>query len=177
MPTFDASNSECFVYVYRDGVLSAIGHDLKLRVTEFTLTGEQQPLSIRAEFRADSLRVIGVLKDGVVNEHEPSKQDKQDIEKTIIHNILEAQKYPLISFRSTTVEKAADQQYQISGRLDLHGMTRVLNFTGTQREGRAEITVSVHQPDFDIKPYRAFMGTLRVKPGVLVEVIVPFTLD
>ena len=104
MPPFDASNSECFVYVYREGILSAVGHDLQLRVTEFTLVGEQEPLSIHAEFRADSLRVIGVLKNGVVNENEPSAQNKQEIENNIVRDVLETQKYPLISFHSTVIE-------------------------------------------------------------------------
>jgi hypothetical protein len=177
MAKFDASNSECFVYVYREGVLSAVGHDLKLRVTAFTLTGEQEPLSILAEFRADSLRVLGALKNGAVNENALSVSEKQEIEKNIAHDVLEAQKYPIISFHSTAVEKAEDHQYRINGRLNLHGMTRMLNFTGEQRVGRAEIKVSVHQPDFDIKPYRTFMGALRVKPDVLVELAVPFTFD
>lgn len=177
MAKIDVSNSECFIYVYREGVLSAIGHDLKLRVREFTLMSEQEPLSILAEFRADSLHVIGTLKNGAVNENEPSAQDKQEIEKNIAHDVLEAQKYPIISFHSTAVEKAGDHQYRISGRLNLHGMTRMLNFTVEQRSGRAEIKVSVHQSDFGIKPYRTFMGALRVKPDVLVELAVPFTFD
>ena len=177
MPKFDASNSECFVYVYREGVLAAVGHDLKLRVREFTLMSEQEPLSILAEFHADSLRVIGALKNGTVNENEPSAQDKQEIEKNIARDVLEAQKYPIISFHSTAVEKAGDHQYRISGQLDLHGVTRMFNFTVEQRSGRAEIKVSVHQSDFGIKPYGMFMGALRVKPDVLVEIAVPFTFD
>jgi YceI-like domain len=175
MPTFDASNSECFVYVYREGILSAVGHDLKLRVTEFTLVGEQEPLSIHGEFRANSLRVIGALRNGMVNEHEPSAQDKQEIENSIARDVLETQKYPMISFHSTAVEKAGDHQYRVSGRLDLHGVIRMLNCTVAQKSGWAETTVSVHQPDFNITPYRAFLGTLRVKPGVRVEMRVPFT--
>lgn len=177
MPKFDASNSECFIYVYREGILSAVGHDLKLRVTKFTLVGKQEPLSIHAEFRADSLRVIGALKNGAVNENEPSAQDKQEIENNITRDVLETQKYPIISFHSTAIGKAGDHQYRISGRLDLHGVTRMLNFTVEQKSGRTETTVSVHQSDFDITPYRAFLGTLRVKPDVRVEIAVPFTFD
>lgn len=177
MPTFDTSNSECFVYVYREGVLSVVGHDLKLRVTDFTVVGEEEPLSIHAEFRADSLRVIGAVKDGAVNERALSTQDRQQIEKNIAHDVLEIQKYPLISFRSTAIEKSGDHLYRISGRLELHGVTRMLNFTVEQKEGRADTNISVHQPDFDIVPYRTFMGALRVKPNVLVEIGVPFTFD
>jgi hypothetical protein len=177
MPTFDASNSECFVYVYREGILSAVGHDLKLRVTEFTLVGEREPLSIHAEFRADSLRVIGAFKNGAVNENEISAQDKQEIENNIARDVLETQKYPMISFYSTAIEKASDHQYRMSGRLELHGVTRMLNCTVAQKLGRAETSVSVHQSDFGIRPYRAFLGALRVKPDVRVEITVPFTFD
>lgn len=177
MPKFDASNSECFVYVYREGMLSVIGHDLKLQVTKFLLVGEQEPLSIHAEFHADSLQVVGTCKNGAVNENEPSTQDKREIEKSIAHDVLEPQKYPIISFHSTSVEKAGARQYRVSGQLDLHGVTRMLDFTVEQRSGQAEIKVSIHQSDFDIKPFRMFMGALRIKPVVLVEMRVPFTFN
>jgi hypothetical protein len=33
--------------------------------------------------------------------------------------------------------------------------------------------VRLHQPDLGIKPYSAMLGTLKIQPGVAVEISVP----
>jgi polyisoprenoid-binding protein YceI len=175
MPKFDASQADCFVYVYREGALTAMGHDLKLHVTHFTIEITTEPPAIQAECRTDSLRVMGTIRDNRVNENEPSLQDKREIEENIRADVLATGKYPTISFRSTSVEKAGNA-YRITGWLELHGIKRKIVFTVEQRSSRAVAKVPLHQPDFGIKPFRAFMGMLRVKPDVLVEVSVPFAV-
>ena len=37
MALYDASNAECHIYTYKEGVLSAIAHDLKIKVTSFRI--------------------------------------------------------------------------------------------------------------------------------------------
>jgi YceI-like protein len=172
MSEFDASTGECFVTTYREGLFSALGHDLKLRVTDFRILLDAG-FSIQAEFRADSLRVVGSLKDGRVDELEPGPKDRESIHASIVNEVLEARKFPAVKFRSTAVEKAGDR-YAVRGRLDLHGRERDVQFTVETGAGRAVAKVSVHQPDFGIQPYRALLGALRVKPDVLVEVSVPY---
>jgi hypothetical protein len=34
----------------------------------------------------------------------------------------------------------------------------------------------VHQPDFGIRPYTAFLGTLKVKPDVEIQILVPWPI-
>ena len=171
MQVFGHGQSDGFVYVYREGALAAVGHDLKLRITDFKLEVGGEPL-IQAELRADSLRVLGSLKNGALDESEPSPRDRRDIERSIAREILEAGRYPVISFRSSAVEKTADGA-RVTGRLELHGVVREIAFAVRLDAGRAETRVAVEQPAFGIKPYRAFLGALRVKPEVVVEVIVP----
>ena len=174
MQVFGPGQSDCFVYVYREGALSAVGHDLKLRVTDFRIEVGGEPM-IQAELRADSLRVAGVLKGNAVDEREPGERDRRDIEKNIAREVLKAGRYPAISFRSSAVEKTAGgaRSARIMGRLELHGVVREIAFPVRLDAGRAVARVAVEQPDFRIKPYRAFLGALRVKPEVVVEVIVP----
>lgn len=172
MTRFDATTADCSVYIYREGILSAVGHDLKLRVSDFTLEiGED--LAIRATFRADSLRVAGAMKGDKLDENALSAKDKQDIEKSIVKDVLEAGKYAAISFRSTSVEKAGER-HRVKGRLDLHGAVRDIEVSVEKRAGRSVARVHLQQPDFRITPYRALMGALRVKPEVVVEVSVPY---
>lgn len=173
MARFDASNSECSVFIFREGILSPIGHDLKLRVGGFMIVSDEQQQSLQAEFRADSFQVVGALKDGAVDDRALSPQDKQQIEENLRKDVLEANLYPDIVFRSTEVTKTS-AGYQVNGDLELHGVKKKLQFTIQQQSGRAVAKVSLHQPDFNITPYRALLGALRVKPEVRVEVSVPF---
>jgi hypothetical protein len=172
MPAFNNTNSECAVYVYREGFLSAVGHDLKLGVMNFTIDVDEQPLAIRGEFHADSLRVIGVISDGRILEDEPPGSDRRQIEAAISRQILEAHQSPVITFHSTAIRRANDGYY-VTGWLDLHGVRKELQFVVEQQANQAVTTVTVHQPDFGITPYRALWGALRVKPDVYVEIAVP----
>lgn len=175
MPKLDFSKSACFIYVSREGALSGVGHDLKLRVTNFAIKSSETPLSVQAEFRADSLRVIGAIKGGRVTENLPTPQEKQMIEKNILEDVLEVRKYLTITFRSTSVEKVSNHQYQIAGQLDLHGVRKDFRFAVELKSGRATAIVLISQMDFRITPFRAFLGALRINPAVLVEVSVPIT--
>lgn len=176
MRVFGPEQSDCFVYVYREGALSAVGHDLKLRVTDFKLEVDEDPPAVRAELRADSLRVVGVLRDGAVDEREPSPRDRREIEENIRRHVLEAGRHPVISFRSLSVARSGEGA-RVAGRLDLHGVAREIEVPVRWESGRAVARVRVHQPDFGIKPFRALLGALRVKPEVLFEAIVPVDLD
>jgi len=42
------------------------------------------------------------------------------------HEFFNAEKYPLISFRSETFQKTGEGTYEVSGRLSFHGVTRPL---------------------------------------------------
>lgn len=171
MQVFGPGQSDCFVYVYREGALSAVGHDLKLRVTDFRLEVGGEP-AIQAEFRADSLRVLGSLKNGALDEGDLSPRDRREIEGNVAREVLEAGRYSVISFHSSAVEKTTEGA-QVTGQLELHGVVREIGFAVRLDAGRAVARVAVEQPAFGIKPYRAFLGALRVKPEVVVEVIVP----
>ena len=55
MPRYDASSAKVLVFTFKEGLLSAAAHDLKLEVTKFTV--DVEGTSVRAEFDATSLRV------------------------------------------------------------------------------------------------------------------------
>lgn len=76
------------------------------------------------------------------------------IEKNVIEDVLEARKYPTITFRSTAVEKVNEQQYQMAGQLDLHGVRKDLRFAIELKVGRATTVVLVSQMD-SVLPHSA----------------------
>jgi hypothetical protein len=55
--------------------------------------------------------------------------------------------------------------------------TQRVAFTAERQGDRAIARLTLNQPDFRIKPFRAMMGALRVKPEVLLEVSAPFPRD
>lgn len=171
MTAFGPGQADCFVYVYREGALSAVGHDLKLRVTDFKIEVGEEP-SVKTELRADSLRVVGVLRNGTVDEREPSPRDRKEIEGNIAREVLDAGRHPEIAFRSKSVERTGPSA-RIAGSLDLRGVMRDIAFEARQEGDRWVARVPIHQPDFRIKPFKALLGALRVKPEVVVEVSVP----
>jgi len=172
MPRFDASQAECTVFTYKEGLLSPIAHDLQIAVTRFTVELSLEPLEVRARFDAASLRVVTALRDGQSAPQLLSEKDRRKIEHTIAAEILEAAAFPEISFVSTTAT-AVENGTAITGRLTLHGQTRELRFTAALISNRHVAEAVVHQPDFGIQPYSALLGTLRIRPDVKVRLSLP----
>ena len=51
---FDATSAECLVFTYKEGLLSALAHDLEIRVPGFEVDVDDATLAVRA--RADPPR-------------------------------------------------------------------------------------------------------------------------
>lgn len=161
MPSFDAEAVDCRVSVFREGLLTSVGHDVDLRVTELALdVGDDD--SISADFDVDSLRVCS---DG------PSESDRKDIERNA-QKTLNSQKYPTIKFRSTSVERKGDRAI-IDGDLTLNGVTNSISTEARDDGSRWTAEVTLDQRNFNIKPFSAMMGALKVKPEVKINISVP----
>jgi len=63
--------------------------------------------------------------------------------------------------------------YRIKGELTLHGVTCPISAKVNPSRGRWSTQVSINQPDYGIEPFRAMLGTLKVKPRVRVCLSVP----
>jgi YceI-like domain len=172
VPHFDASNAECLVLTYKEGLLSAIAHDLEIRVERFDLDIDEAPLAVRARFDAASLKVIGALHDGAAQPGSISESDRHKIERTILDEVLQAREYASIVFASSAVT-VEGEGFRVAGDLTLHGRTRPLTFVARPDGERLVVAVRLHQPDFGIKPYSALLGALKIKPDVTVRCSVP----
>jgi polyisoprenoid-binding protein YceI len=169
MARFDARSAECIVFVFKEGLLSKVGHDLELRAEDLLV--EVEAGSVRARIGAAGLRVVSALREGAeVPSLSPS--DKRDIEQTLCDRILDARRHPDIRFRSTRVEERGDIVH-IEGALALHGVERALSLTARADAAVWVTEVALSQPDFGIKPYSAMFGALKVQPVVRVRWRVP----
>jgi polyisoprenoid-binding protein YceI len=151
--------AEVLVYSFKDGLLSAVAHDLKIRVERHELDVEET--AVKASFDASSLRVVTPRRDGVDNPGLLPAMMYGEIEKNIRHDVLRSDKFPRITFESSEVSAG-----EVKGRLTLCGVTREIRCA---RQGE-RVEVRLDQRDFGIKPYAAMLGTLKVKPEVVVEV-------
>jgi polyisoprenoid-binding protein YceI len=169
---FDASSAECFVFTYKEGLLAAVAHDLKIRVTKFSVDVDERRRAVEARFDAASLRTVCATSDGVDAPGRLSPSDKREIDHNISRDVLDAGAYPEITFTSSSVQEN-DGRYLVKGALALHGRKRqVTVHVSTARTGFVG-EARIHQPDFGIRPYSALLGTLKVKADVTVRISVP----
>ncbi len=159
MGLLDASAAEVLVFTFKEGALSALAHDLKIKVTRCALVTTDD--SVTATFEANSLRVVCPQKEGRDNPGVLPTMLYGEIEKNIVKDVLEAAKFPEVKFASTQVTAS-----EVVGQLTLHGVTRQIRCA---RDGQS-IQVRLDQRDFGIKPYSAMFGTLKVKPELNITV-------
>ena len=170
MPTYDQTRAECLVYAFKEGLLAAVGHDVKLRVGKFSV--ESDGATLKGTFDPASVATVTAMRQGSENPGALSDKDKRTIDGYLRDDILHPRRFPKIEFRSTEIE-AEDDGWNVEGDLTLHGRTRKVKGRVERRGDRLVGRVRVHQPDFGIEPFRAMLGTLKIQPTVEVELSVP----
>ena len=168
MSQCDATSAECYIYTFKEGLLSKMAHDLKIKVTGFKIDYDEGSKSLSARFDAKSLRVECCMKDGVESPGTLSDSDKGKIAKEIVSKVLHADEYPEIVFSADNVGESG-----VAGTLTLHGVEQPVSGRASRSDGKMQAEFMLHQPDFGIKPFSAMMGTLKVKPDVTIKVAIP----
>ena len=168
----DARSAECLVFTFKEGLLSAVAHDLKIRGTKFVIEGDEHARTLDARFDARSLRVVCAMNGGVESRGTLSTANKREIESKILRDVLEAEQYPEIHFEASSIDEKGDG-YVVKGTLTLHGRRRQISVRARRDGDRYVAEASIHQPDFGIRPYSAMFGTLRVQADLTVRVSVP----
>ncbi len=165
MTKLDASQVRCHVLTYKEGLLSAVAHDLWIDVSRVSVDVDKAAGKVEATFDATSLTVRCAMKDGMERPDALSAKDKRDIEDNIAKDVLVTKKHKEITFRSRSVT-AQGSGYVVSGTLEIKGSVRDVSFDLRPVGEQLEAKVRIHQPDFGIKPYSAMLGTLKIKPDV-----------
>jgi hypothetical protein len=160
------------VRVFKEGLLSAVGHDLAVAARRFTVELDEQAGRGSARFDARGLGVEHALSGGRPNPGALSPDDVRTIERHIAEDVLEARRYPEVVFAIDSLEREGDSA-RVRGRLALHGRERPLELLLRRAGERMRGEVRIEQPDFGIKPFRALLGALKIKPHVIVEIDLP----
>ena len=147
----------------REGVGQKIGHDLIIDVGHWEATvevGEEgTPSALALEADGSSLKVV----DGLGGAKALTDKDRGQIRKNIDEKVLGGKP---ITFRSASVQ-CDPGRMTVQGDLTMAGTTRPATFdVDLEDDGRLSCTVAVTQSDWGIKPYKAFMGALKVRDDV-----------
>lgn len=165
-------NGHLVLRTFREGVAALAGHDLIIEVTRWqgTITipdaPDSQPrLAVEVDLRSLQVR------EGHGGAKPLTDSDRREIEKTIA-KLLRTGEHPQALFASTTVRVDGDKA-TVDGELTLLGVTHPLRLTAQATDDRVVIgTASVQQSPWGIRPYRGFMGALKVRDTVEVEATV-----
>ncbi len=168
-----AKESKFFAHGLRGGLFWFKGHEHVIQVKEFggeaTITpGSILPATLRVTAQAGSLE-----------ETSPSftEPQKQIINKELREVVFHPDKYPEITFQSTTItgKLVAGGQFEadIKGNLTLHGVTHQVTIPAKVTVNgdtlRAVGDFTIDRSNFGVKATSAFHGLVRVRNTVRLE--------
>jgi hypothetical protein len=156
------------VFTFKEGVLSPIAHDLRLRLERFAIT--LQGDEVTSEFDLRSLFVCGAMRDGLAQPAELDASKRAEIERAMHDDVLRTNEHPAAHFVGRAVQDRTSDALAISGTLELRGRSAPLSFS-VRNDGdiyRAQIELCL--TGWGIAPYRALFGAIRLKDAVRIDI-------
>jgi hypothetical protein len=156
---------ELVVLTFKDGLLARLAHDLQIRATDWDVTIDGDAIVVRVGLKG--LKVDGAVVGGRVSPGVLSAGDMGKIERTMNDEVLETGRWPEARFEGV-IDRAG---MVVRGRLGMHGRSIELAPIVVKNEGgrlRADVTLVPSR--WDIAPYRALAGALKLQNQVIVRV-------
>lgn len=162
----DSKASLFTVRAFADGLISAAAHNPEFSIRDFTgdvqfdvKSPDQSALTVR--IRSGFFELTNRV----------STQDRQAIQRVMNDEVLEVQRYPEISFLSSSVkvQRLFESMFhaEIMGHLTLHGATLSVGILAQLVLGddtlRATGNFTIRQSDFGLKIATVAGGTLKVR--------------
>lgn len=163
----DVQRSTLTVSVFKSGLFSvfADNHTIRASIAAGSIS-EDEPLSVSVTIRSTDLEV---LDPGLPADRRAAVQKRM-----LGPEVLDAERFPEITFASTAIEPAGAGRWTVSGGLTIHGQTRIVTFPVTREEGAYRGSVRIRQRAFGITPVAVAGGTVKVKDELKIDfAIVP----
>jgi polyisoprenoid-binding protein YceI len=162
----DSQRSRFSVQAFAVGLLGGVAHDPKFAIRQFD--GEMR---FAPESSADSSFVMTVKASSLELTGSVKERDRAEIQKTVMDEVLEANRYPEISFHSTemAIDRVAENWYraQIQGQMRLHGITNPLSIDSQLRLADRELRLTgefvLLFADYRIKKVSGLGGLIKIK--------------
>lgn len=161
--TIDRTKSSVVVHVYKTGFFSAFAHnhEIDAPVESGQVSADAGQASVDIHVDARKLQVA---------DPEASAGTRAQIQKTMLGpQVLDADRYPEIQFRSVTVEPKGANSWSVNGILELHGQKHPVTAVVTLKDGHYVGSAALKQTDFGITPVAVAGGTVKVKDEVRIE--------
>lgn len=157
----DTVKSVLTVRVYKSGLFSAFAHDHEIRAPLQSGTFDEQKRTVEFKVKAAELKVLDP--DG-------SDSERSQVQHTMESpKVLDPDKFPEISFHSTSIEAAGPGKWSVQGDLTLHGQTHLIKVVVEGANGHYRGSSQFHQTGFGITPITIGGGSIKVKDEVRIE--------
>ena len=169
---FGADTGRLLIRTYRTGLGSRAGHDLTIEVADWQGTATVGPdaaaSSVALRIDANSFEI----REGHGGIKPLTDADRANIRKTI-RDLLDTARYPSITFESTGL-RGAGPDLSAEGELTIRAAAHPVGARGSidESSGKPQLraTAQVVQSEWGIKPYSAFLGALKLRDTVDVDV-------
>lgn len=168
MTTLGPPAARLRVLTYKEGLLSAVAHDLELEVERFAVTVTDERVTVVVE--ADSVHVRHAMRGGAPEPGLLSHRDLRKIDDNVRRDVLRVGRHPTARF---VADAPAADATTLGGHLTLCGVERDVELRLTRDDDHLHVRTRLSQPEFGITPYTAMMGTLRIKAHVDVHAQLP----
>lgn len=158
----DVGNSHLHVHAFKSGWFSGLAdnHDVEAPL----VNGMINESASRVKFVVDAQRMR------VLDPQLSADKRRQVQERMLGPKVLNVTRFPQISFESTNVQRAGQDQLLVGGRITLRGVTRPVSATVQRQNGRYVGTCTLRQRDFGIRPISIAGGTVKVKDELKIDV-------
>jgi polyisoprenoid-binding protein YceI len=158
----DVNKSSMKVRVFKSGAFSAFAHDHEIEapIAEGRIDSSANP-SVQLRVDSHKMRVL---------DPEIAADKRADIQNTMQGAaVLDVERFPEISYQSTTVTQRGDAHWEVRGNLTLRGKKRPVAVEVSLESGHYRGSASIKQSDFGIEPIRIAGGTVKVKDELKIE--------
>lgn len=158
----DGNKSSLKIRVLKSGAFSAFGHEHEIEapIAEGTIDSSAHA-SVQLRVDARKMRVL---------DPDISADKRAEIQETMQSAaVLDAEKFPEISYQSTSVTGRGEGHWTVQGNLTLRGQKQPVAVEVSLQDGHYRGSASIKQSDFGIEPIRVAGGTVKVKDELKIE--------
>jgi len=159
----DVDNSTLRIHVGKAGLFSTAGHEHWISAPIDQGSLDDSEASSRVTF------IVQARKLTVEPDKDLSADKQAEVQRTMQEQVIESDKYPEISFRSSSVKKTATDSWIVIGILSLHGYSNRVSATVRRVQGRYVGRCRIKQTDFGIEPVTVGGGLVKVKNELDIE--------
>ncbi len=165
---FTEQNGKIEIYTFKEGLLSAVAHDLLISLGKFEIKITNQ--QIQGKCWLESLKVQGAIVQGQLNTNILKPKDLIEIQNNIFQKILETKKYP-IAHISNTIQTVATSQNEglfLELKAQKHPINHKIKAENAYQEsysGELEIKPTI----WGIQPYQALFGAIKLQDRIRIK--------